>query len=150
MMHVSAVGRAYIESKEGLRLTAYRDIVGVWTIGYGNTGSGVKPGMSITKAEADQMLTDRLANEFEPALNKAIGNAPTTQGQFDAMASLAYNIGVGGFGHSSVLHYHLIRLYDKAADAFERWDMAGGWNVEALHERRVEEGQMYLDASPDA
>ena len=147
-MHVSPAGRAMIERFEGCRLTAYKDIVGVWTIGYGCTGPAVHVGEMITQAQADDMLSTRLANEFEPGVLKAFGNAPTTQGQFDAMVSLAFNIGVHGFAGSSVARLHKLGKYDEAADAFLLWDKAGGRVVEALSRRRAEEGQMYLDASP--
>jgi hypothetical protein len=76
------------------------------------------------------------------------GDVPTTQGQFDAMASLAYNIGVAGFSRSEVAKLHRQHAYDRAADAFEHWDHVNGRVNEALHQRRVEEGQMYMDASP--
>jgi lysozyme len=147
-MTTSAAGRAYIESKEGCRLEAYRDIVGVLTIGYGCTGRDVFDGQVITQAEADQMLSDRLAQDFEPSVNHLIGDAPTTQGQFDAMVSLAFNIGVGAFAQSSVLRLHCAKDYDDAADAFLMWNKAGGREVDGLTNRRTEEGQMYMDASP--
>lgn len=158
MLTVSPEGRKFIETKEGLRLEAYQDIVGIWTIGYGHTGPDVHPGMVITKDQADQMLTDRLHNEFEPAVDYLIGDAPTTQNQFDAMVSLAYNIGTGeteqmrvehirgehGFAGSSVLRYHNLQDYFHAASSFLLWDKAGGEYVEALNHRRKEESDIYL------
>jgi lysozyme len=146
-MQTSPAGRAMIERFEGLRLEAYRDIVGVWTIGYGHTGPDVTPDRVITKEEADELLSHRLATEFEPGVEHAVAGV-ATQGQFDAMVSLAYNIGIHGFAGSHVVIHHLAGEYDAAADAFEMWDKAGGRVVEALHNRRVEEAQVYLDASP--
>lgn len=64
----SPTGRAMIASFEGLRLTAYQDIVGVWTIGYGHTGPDVKPGLAITRQQADQLLVNDLAR-FERGVN---------------------------------------------------------------------------------
>lgn len=145
----SAAGRAMIEKYEGLRLRAYQDIVGVWTIGYGCTGAGIGPGLVWTKDQADQALSDRLADEFEPAVNRECEGVPTTQGQFDALVSLAYNIGAGGEERSTVVQLHRAGKYDDAADAFLRYDHAGGREVEALTARRAEEGQLYLDSSPD-
>lgn len=147
-MQTSPEGRAYIERKEGLRLHAYQDIVGVWTIGYGHTGPEVGPGVVWTKEQCDDALSRRLADEFEPAVEEVCGDVPTTQGQFDAMVSLAYNIGVGGFERSEVAKLHRQHAYEQAADAFEHWDHVNGRVNEALHQRRVEEGQMYMDASP--
>jgi lysozyme len=147
-MQTSPEGRAYIERKEGLRLHAYQDIAGVWTIGYGHTGPEVGPGVVWTKEQCDEALTVRLGGEFEPAVNAVCGDVPTTQGQFDAMVSLAYNIGAPGFSRSEVAKLHRQHSYDRAADAFEHWDHVNGRVNEALHQRRVEEGQMYMDASP--
>ena len=151
MMHVSPEGRAFIEKWEGCRLTAYRPLAGdVWTIGYGNTGPGIHEGLTITKDEADAMFAGRLASEFEPAVSHACAGVTTTQGQFDAMVSLAYNIGAGAFARSSVVRHHVAGDYDAAGDAFELYDHFHGDVLESLHNRRVDEAQMYLDASPDA
>ena len=53
-------GQTLIKKFEGLRLTAYQDMVGVWTIGYGHTGPDVKPGLTITQQQADQLLINDL------------------------------------------------------------------------------------------
>jgi lysozyme len=143
----SPAGRARIEQFEGLRLTAYQDIAGVWTIGYGHTG-GVYEGLVWTRRQADAALTDRLSEEFEPAVNRGCDGVPTTQGQFDAMVCLAYNIGVAGFERSEVLKQHRLGNYENAADAFEHWDHVNGRVNDNLHNRRVTEAQVYLDASP--
>jgi lysozyme len=159
-MEISAIGRALIERNEGLRLTAYPDPAtggDPWTIGYGDTGPDVVEGLTITKEEADQRLSNRLAREFEPAINREIGGKPTTQGEFDAMVSLEYNIGVGGFAHSSVLHDHILGNYSGAAAAFLMWDRAAGRVLAPLLRRRKEEAALYLggaeipaDAMPTA
>jgi lysozyme len=155
-MKTSAAGQQLIKKFEGCELTAYRDVVNVLTIGYGCTGPNIREGMTITQAEADQMLSDRLAQEFEPAVNKAIGSTPTTQPQFDAMVSLAFNIGAGGFLSSSVARDHAAGRYAAAADAFLLWNHAGGRALPALTRRRSEERALYLSAvdtvtvTPDA
>ncbi len=146
-MEISPIGRELIERNEGLRLTAYPDPAtggDPWTIGYGDTGPDVVPGLTITKEEADQRLSVRLADEFGASVNRGIGAAPTTQGQFDAMASLAYNIGTGAFAHSSVLHDHILGNYAGAATAFLMWDKAAGRVLMPLLRRRKEEAAMYL------
>jgi lysozyme len=157
MRQTGPAGRALIERNEGCRLKAYRDVVGVLTIGYGITGPEVHEGMVITREQADRMLSDRLAREFEPAVNKLIGEAPTTQGQFDAMVSLAFNIGpgdwrrglrarhdAGGFEDSSVLREHLAGNHQAAANAFLLWNKAGGRVLPALTRRRHQERALYL------
>ncbi len=140
-MQTSDAGRKMIEGFEGLRLHAYRDIVGVWTIGFGHTGPDIGPGTVWTREQADQALSDRIAHEFEPAVATA-GEA--TQQQFDAMVCLAYNIGAGGFKHSSVARRHAMGDYPAAADAFRMWNKAGGRFVAALASRREKERTVYL------
>lgn len=154
-LQVSPAGRKLIEDNEGCELTAYRDMVGVLTIGYGHI-EGVYEGQTISQAEADQMLTDDLNGKYGPAVLEEIGDAPTTQGQFDSMVSLAYNVGTGrvvhgqgedGFDGSSVARFHKAGDYAAAADAFLLWDHAGGRVVQALLHRREEERAIYLEAS---
>jgi lysozyme len=141
-------GIALIKRFEGCKLEAYQDVIGVWTIGYGST-KGVVPGMRISQQQAEDMLASRLAYEFEPAINRAIGDAPTTQGQYDAMASLAWNIGPGAFEHHcSVPHHHVEGNYGAAAEAFKLWNKAGGQVLQPLARRRAIEAGVYRAASP--
>lgn len=148
-MKVSEAGRRLIEGFEGCRLTAYFDVVGVPTIGYGHT-DGVRPGQVITQAQADQMLADDLGEVYGPGVLAAIGDAPTTQAQFDAMASLAFNIGVGAFKSSTVCRMHKAGNYTAAAEAFHLWNRAGQRVLEPLTRRRLAEAKLYLSKSPAA
>lgn len=144
---ISAAGREMIEGFEGLRLHAYQDIVGIWTIGYGHTGPDVHAGLTWTKEQADEALTQRLRNEFEPAVIAVGRDVPTTQGQFDAMCSLAYNIGVKGFSGSEVAKHHRAMEYGQAANAFKNWSHAGGRVVQALLNRRLKEARVYAGSA---
>jgi lysozyme len=162
-MKTSSIGLNMIRRNEGCELTAYLDQIAnppVWTIGYGDT-KNVHSGMEITKQEAEERLVTRLANEFEPAVMEAIGHAPVTQAQFDAMVSLAWNIGGGkfdnpdtpknegnGFRNSSVARHHKAGDYASAADAFRSWNRAGGKVIKGLVRRREEERALYLSALP--
>lgn len=145
-MKTSAAGIALIKRNEGCRLEAYTDITGVWTIGFGDT-LNVRPGMTITQQDAEERLVTRLANEFEPAVADAIGSTPTTQAQFDAMVSLAWNIGPAAFKKSTVAREHRAGNYQAAADAFRLWTQAGGRYVAALAKRREKERALYLSAA---
>ncbi|WP_423191178.1 lysozyme [Achromobacter xylosoxidans] len=132
---------------EGCRLEAYRDIVGIWTIGYGDT-ENVQPGMAITQEEAEKRLRNRLARDFEPSVRQCLTRV-ATQYQFDAMVSLAYNIGAIAFANST-----LVRLFNAgdvqlAADQFPRWDKAGGKSVKGLRRRRAAERALYLGETAD-
>ncbi len=137
-----------IKSFEGCRLTAYQDVVGVWTIGYGDTGPSVYAGVTITQAEADRRLHERVTNEFGAGVGHAIGTAVTTSNQFGSMVSLAYNIGLGNFVKSSVLRYHLAGDYTSAKMAFLMWNKAAGRVFVGLIRRRKAEAALY--ATPDA
>ena len=141
-------GENLIKRNEGVVLHTYLDIRGIPTIAFGITGPEAWPGRVITMDQALQMLADRLKSEFEPGVNRALGNAPTTQNQFDAMISLAFNIGVGGFLQSSVLRDHLGNREIAEKGDFEKWDMAGGRELDALLRRRDEEYAVY--SNPNA
>ncbi len=156
-MKTSSVGIELIKRNEGCKLVAYQDVVGVWTIGYGDT-QNVTRGMRITQEEAEERLQRRLREEFEPAVMETIGDSPTTQNQFDAMVSLTWNIGPGrppghrlgpaGFKGSSVARFHKQGKYQEAADAFRSWNKAGGRYLAPLAKRREEERALYLSQAP--
>ena len=106
-MRTGTAGLDLIKSFEGWRAEAYRDAVGVWTIGYGHTAMAGAPrpvaGMVITRAQGEQLLrTDLLV--YEAAVNQAL-TVVVSQNQFDALVSFCYNVGPGNFRTSSVLRY---------------------------------------------
>jgi lysozyme len=146
-MRTSERGRAIVREFEGLRLNAYLCPANKWTIGYGWT-IGVRKGDVWTKEKAEEMLVTGL-RVFEDGVLKAIGNAPTTQHQFDAMVSLAYNIGVANFIRSSVLREHKAGNYRAAADNFLKWNKStvnGALTVlSGLIRRRQAERSLYLE-----
>lgn len=147
--HTSPEGQNFIKGFEGLRLTAYKPLRGdVWTIGYGYTGPDVHEGLVWSKAQADIAFTHRLNTEFEPAVNRVCNGVPTTQGQFDAMVSLAYNIGAQGFSVSQVAKFHRQSDYLLCAKAFENYDHFHGVELDALKNRRLREADVYRNASP--
>ncbi|HHC0136910.1 lysozyme [Klebsiella phage YX3973] len=143
-MKLSQRGIDLIKQFEGYSSKAYPDPAtggAPWTIGYG-TIKGVKPGMIITAEQAEKMLRDDVA-KFESGVSSLI-TAPTTQGQFDAMVSLAYNIGLGNFGKSTLLKKHNARCYTCAADQFRVWNRANGKVMNGLTKRRAAERQVYM------
>ena len=105
---INQAGLNLIKQFEGLRLKAYRDAVGVWTIGYGHTSMAgdpkVKAGMVITEDEAEQILRIDL-KKYEDAVKKALPGYPLTDNQYAALTSLCYNVGPGNFSKSSVVRY---------------------------------------------
>jgi lysozyme len=139
-----------IKSFEGCSLKAYKCPAGIWTIGYGTTaaaGVGVIPheGMKITQAQADHYLEitiEKFSTEVATLLTRA-----TTQNEFGAFVSLAYNIGVGAFKKSSALRYFNAGEHAKAADAILMWNKAGGKVLAGLTRRRMAERDLFLTES---
>ena len=131
-----------IKQFEGLRLAAYQDMVGVWTIGYGHTGPDVKPGLVITQQQAEQLLINDLA-QFERRVNDLV-TVQINQNQFDALVSFSYNLGVGALQKSTLLRLLNAGSYQPAADEFPRWNRAGGNVVAGLTRRRYAERQLFL------
>ena len=144
-MRTSPAGRAFIGRHEGLRLTAYRDAAGIWTIGYGHTAAAGSPvpvaGMTITAAEADAILGRDLAR-FEAAVTRLVTVA-LAQGEFDALVSFTFNVGEGALGRSTLLKK--LNAGDRAGAAaeFGRWNKAGGRVLAGLTRRRAEERAMF-------
>ena len=99
---LSERGKAFLKLKEGLRLWAYLDDAGIWTIGYGHTGPEVHEGLIWSQHEADAMF-EREVGRFGSGVDKLVGDRELNQNQFDALVIFAYNIGLANFGHSGVL-----------------------------------------------
>lgn len=140
-MKISSAGLSIIKEFEGFRANAYRDPVGVWTIGYG-TIKGVRPGDVVTRAEAERRLRQGLV-EYERAVERATGGN-ATQPQFDALTSFAYNVGVKGMAGSTVIRRHNVGDHQAAARAFALWNKAGGKTWPGLTRRRAAEAALYL------
>lgn len=146
-MQTSANGRKLIEQFEGCELTAYRDVAGVWTIGYGHTTAAglpiVHPGMTITAAEADAILSSDLA-AVETDVNHHV-TAAINQNQFDALVSFDYN--TGALDRSNVLTSVNAGLFDQVASDLMMWDHAtvNGMLVvvAGLATRRKAEGDLF-------
>ena len=152
-MRLSENGLKIIKNFEGLRLAAYRDVAGVWTIGYGSTryhdGKPVKPGDKLTsEAQADAVLRNTLG-QYENAVNQFV-KAPLTQNQFDALVSFSYNEGTGALKESTLLVKLNEKDYEAAAAQFLVWDKITdpdtGKKVVCgtLVQRRKEESRLFL------
>ena len=127
---------------EGLSLEAYEDCAGVPTIGYGHT-KDVKMGDRISKYWAKELLKDdvREVEQQVQALNVA-----QTQGQFDALVSFAFNLGIGRLKSSTLLK--VIReggSKNAIKKEFKRWVYAGGKKLRGLELRREWEAKRFFD-----
>lgn len=141
-MQINPAGLQLIKHFEGLRLIAYQDVVGVWTIGYGHTGPDVKPGWVITQGQADQLLENDL-QRFEHGVGNAVKVALNAN-QFSALVSFSYNLGLGNLHSSTLLRLLNQGDYDSAARQFPRWDKAGGRSLPGLLRRRQAEQHLFL------
>ncbi|MDE9539313.1 lysozyme [Xenorhabdus bovienii] len=143
-MEISENGINKIKNYEGLRLHAYPDpATGVepWTIGYGHT-KGVKPEQVITEQQAEIFLHEDLIPIY--AEIQRIVKVPLTQGQFDALCSFIFNLGIGNFIHSTLLKKLNLADYQGAAEEFLKWDRADGRVLADLRVRRVSEQKMFM------
>ena len=129
-----------IKEFEGFRAEAYRDPVGIWTIGYGTTamaGVGIdpKPGMRISEADATEYLmraVEKFAAQIRPKITARIND-----NEFGAFVSLAYNIGPKNFARSSALRKFNAGDREGAADAMLLWNKAGGRVLPGLVRRSM-------------
>ena len=136
-----------IKEFEGFRAEAYRDPVGIWTIGYGTTamaGVGIdpKPGMRISEADATEYLmraVEKFAAQIRPKITARIND-----NEFGAFVSLAYNIGPKNFARSSALRKFNAGDREGAADAMLLWNKAGGRVLPGLVRRRQAERALFL------
>jgi lysozyme len=114
-----------------------------WTIGWGSTtrdGKAVKKGDIWTQQEADYHFALEMA-EYAREVAKAIGNAPTTQNQFDALVSFHYN--TGAIGRATLTKKHIAGDYVGAKAEFARWNKAGNRVMAGLTRRRKAEADLY-------
>lgn len=142
---LSQKGLDHIKSFEGLRLRAYRDPVGVWTIGYGHTG-GVKPGQVISRERAEQLLRSD-TGWAQDAVRRNV-KVPLSQGQFDALTSFTFNLGAGALASSTLLKKLNAGDYAGAQKEFGRWVHAGGEVLQGLVRRRASEAKMFGNKAP--
>ena len=143
-MKISSAGLAALKAREGCKLVAYLDSAKIPTIGYGST-AGVRMGMKITQAQADALLSRDLTI-FEKAVTAAV-KVPLSQNEFDALVSLAFNIGAGAFQKSTLLKELNKGNRKAAADQFLRWNRAGGKVLKGLTNRRKAEREQFLSKS---
>ena len=147
-MKTSERGRAFIAAREGLRLTAYPDPAtggAPWTIGVGHTSAAgppaVSPGLRISRKTALAILARDLAR-FEEAVSAAI-RVPLAAHEFDALVSLAFNIGPGRFAGSTLARRLNAGDRPGAAAAFGDWTRAAGRVLPGLVLRRQAERRLF-------
>ncbi len=149
-MQASEAGRKLIRDIEGLRLEAYPDgfdATGAqkYSIGYGH--SGAKKGDRISAEQAEKLFAHDIESR-ERGVSDAVALHVTTPGQFDALVSLAYNVGVPALQTSTLLRMHNLGDFVGAAAQFARWIHSGGVVDARLQARRRIESDLYRQSSP--
>jgi lysozyme len=137
----SNTGLALTRTFEGLRLKAYQDSAGVWTIGYGHTGPEVHGGQCISEIEAEALLRADLTKAVQ-CVRRAV-QVDLAQHQFDALVDFCFNTGRGSFLGSSLLRYVNQSAFDSAVVQFGMWIHAGGKVVPGLVRRRAAEAALF-------
>ena len=118
---MSERGLKWLKSFENCSLTAYKDLGGVWTIGYGHT-EGVISGMKISPADADRLFAQDVKNIAERYVNALPEQIKLTQNQFDALCFLVFNTGPSSIAAGTTIRNALMEGdYEKAAQGFLLW-----------------------------
>ena len=146
-MKTSDMGLSLIKSFEGFSSKPYLCPAGVPTIGYGATyyPDGRRVTMQdrpVSEADATDMLRSMLAS-YEAGVSRFV-LVPVTQGQFDALVSFAYNVGLSALKDSTLLRLVNARDYAGAAAQFARWNRAGGKVLPGLTRRREAERKLFV------
>ena len=142
-MEASKILIKQIKAFEGLRLEAYRDAAGVLTIGYGHTGNDIRAGDRISVYWAQELLKNDLG-ATEAAVRRL--HVARTQGQFDALVSFAFNLGIQRLQGSTLLK--VIRgggSRQQIRREFKRWVYAGGKRLKGLERRREWESRRFFE-----
>jgi|SRR5690606_29338514 len=140
-LRVTSKGKRFIKTFEDIRLVAYQDQGGVWTIGWGTT-KDVKPGMKIDRVTAEEWF-ERDLYKFEKAVNDLI-RVPLEWYQFDALVSFTYNVGVEALRASTLRRLLNNRNYIGAAEQFSSWVYIKKKVSNGLVRRRALESKYFL------
>ena len=158
-MKVSDAAIRMVKCHEGVRTRPYRCPALLWTVGVGHvidpSHAAVKYedrknlpipdgwDRSLTMGEVDAILAKDLGR-FERGVARLCPAAVNSQGQFDALVSFAFNVGLGNLQRSSLRMKHNRGDFEEAADEFMKWSKAGGKVLKGLVNRRLDEQRLYL------
>jgi len=149
-MNITDQGLSLIRRLEGFRASAYKDAAGMWTIGYGHTSAAgspqVRPGQKVSRKEADHILARDVAM-FAQGVQSLV-STPLTDGQFSALVSFAYNVGLENFRKSSVLRAVNARDFAAVPRRLSLWVKCRGRVLPGLINRRAAEAAMFIEATP--
>ncbi len=117
-----------------------------WTIGWGATGSDIGPMSVWNQHECNARLARDLVS-YSREVFQALGDAATTQSQFDAMVSFHYN--TGAIARATLTKRHISGDFAGASREFARWNKAAGRVLKGLTRRRAAEAALYRQVEPD-
>ena len=141
----------FVKRFEGFYPYVYKDIVEVPTIGYGMTGKEIEGLTHITEPQASQMLEKLLNEKYATPIknNLDFRRYKLNQNEFDALVSMAYNVGVNGVLGSTLYKNITQGIRDKKiiTENFLAWNKAGGKEIPGLTRRRKEEAEMFFKPS---
>lgn len=125
-----------VKEFEGCKLTAYQDIAGRWTIGYGHTGLDVTPGLVWTHGQADTQLAYDLADHYSQLVQISPAVAQRPAGQQAALTDFVYNLGVGTYERSTLRGAVEIGSLPSIVTQLSLWNHSNGQVVSGLTRRR--------------
>lgn len=156
-LHLGKKGTKLVHEFEGCHkkvtggFRAYKDPIGVLTIGWGHTnhhGRQFGPGDVWTQKECDAEFASDM-RQFESDVKKLV-KVPLNQNQFDALVSFAYNCGSGNLKKSTLLKKVNAEDFEGAAQEFKKWNKAGGKVLNGLTRRREAESKLFLTPVKEA
>lgn len=136
-----------IKEFEGCRLTAYPDPAtggDPWTIGYGQTGDGIKKGVVWTQKQADDALAVAMVKYWQQAVNASPNLAKATPPRQAAIVDFCYNCGIGNYKKSSLIKDVIAENWHGASLNILKWDKAAGKVMKGLTRRRQAESKLLL------
>lgn len=146
-LSLSEKGKEFIKDKEGLKLKAYDIGDGKITIGYGHTNSKYNMGDTITKEQADKLF-DNDIKYFENSIKRMFRqwkdnghNVKITQGMYDALVSMSYNMGITGLRNSKFIYYVMYSDFDKASELIPKTNVND--KFPGLKKRRKGEQELF-------
>ena len=135
-----------IKEFEGWRSQAYKDSVGVWTIGYGHTSMAGSPTVSsgmVISLETGEEILRRDLQKFQSSVEKYV-KVDLNDNQYGALVSFTYNLGERNFSKSTLLKKVNAQDWSGAANEFRKWNKAGGKVLKGLVRRRDAERLLFL------
>lgn len=147
---IHSLGLELIRQEEGVELTPYQDVAGVWTVGVGHTGRvdgvPVKDVGRLTTEKVEKILVKDL-ERFEAGVRDLV-DVELSELQLAALVSFAFNLGLGRLRGSTLLRLLNAGNYERAAGEFRKWRRAGGEIQPGLLSRRGREEQLFRSSSP--